>query len=64
VRAFGRCDQLNHFLRTAKPFLKHIGVGAQSLYGELRSDARIRERSVFGNESNFVQTNSARSALT
>jgi hypothetical protein len=64
MRAFGRCDQLNHFLRTSKPFLKHIGVSTQSLYGELRSNARIGKRSVFRNESNFVQTNSARSALT
>jgi hypothetical protein len=64
MRAFGCCDQLNHFLRTAKPILKQIGVGAECLHSELRGNARVGIAGVFGNESNFVQTNSARPTLT
>ena len=58
MRSFGSRDQLNHFLRAAKPVRNQARITAQSFHGELSRHAPFRIRGVFRHESNFIEANS------
>jgi hypothetical protein len=62
VRSFRSRDQLNHFLRTAKPVCNHARITAQSFHGELSRNAPFRIRGIFRHESNFIESDSRAAA--
>lgn len=62
MRSFRSRDQLNHFLRTAKPVRNHARITAQSFYGELSRNAPFRIRGIFRHESNFIESDSRTAA--
>jgi hypothetical protein len=54
MRTFRGGDELNHFFWTAEPVLDAIGLGAESLYCQLRGDTSFRETCVLSDEANLV----------
>ena len=58
MRAFGSRNQLDHFFRAAEPILNHVRIGAERFGRKGRGHPRFRKARVFGDEANFIHSNS------